>query len=158
LQLNSENIESNLSSDEILFLLNSIDKNIVTFNNSSTDETTRPLTAADVLLNNSSDYLFDAATLRTLYELSNSLTDGSNYHYSLNTYSTGGLYDFDEELEPVSLITDIEELRKIFLAQPYCSLAHIDIVSQEYAKNLYTYINLIFPKHSFKRTHVNNNL
>ena len=137
-----------LSINDILFLYYNIDKNITKFQNNLEECTKINSIELDLLLNNSNNLLLDTLTLQFLHELSNPVTDNSHlfYHYSLNKYTTLSKKIADNSMSEGDFQSDIGVLKEVFKSKNVHSLAHVDLTSKEYAKNLYSYISLFIKK------------
>jgi len=136
------------STNDILFLYYNIDKNLTKFQNNFEKCTKINSTELDLLLNNSNSLLLDTLTLQFLHELSNSITDNSHlfYYYSLNKYIALSKKSANDSSNGADFQDNINALKEEFKSQYGLSLAHIDLTSKEYAKNLYSYTSLFVKK------------
>jgi len=97
----------------------------------------------DIFYNNSTNTLFDSNLVYLNYAITNSKTsNNSNYsYYSLNHYST--LSKPVELYNSFTLLTDLNVLQSDLKQQPTTTLATIDLLNKEYAKDLYRLSQLI---------------
>jgi len=136
----SLNIDTNL----LEFLNTKILTQFITFRDTNTSNFVN-VPAYDILYNNSSNTSLDYTTLTLAYELTANRTNHTSVYpfYSLSNFSLLLPAEINAANYDNGIITDLDELKAEFRRQPTATLAMVDLMNKEYARDLHRLILLL---------------
>lgn len=136
----SLNIDTNL----LEFLNTKILTQFITFRDTNTSNFVN-VPAYDILYNNSSNSSLDYTTLTLAYELTANRTNHTSVYpfYSLSNFSLLLPAEINAANYDNGIITDLDELKAEFRRQPTATLAMVDLMNKEYARDLHRLILLL---------------